>query len=113
MLSTQVALGRPLSPSLRNLDCGPPISFFVALGGVIVPLAAGVALGIGMSGCGGIDIVVASIALQGGLFNQGQDSPYVEHLFSALVVTAVVVTVTVPLLLRLVVPAGRQSDAEP
>lgn len=65
------------------------------------------AVGIGMSGRGAVEIVVASIALQAGLFAQGQDSPYVAHLFSALVLTAVVTTVATPLMLRLVVPGQR------
>ena len=51
------------------------------------------AVGIGMSGRGAVEIVVASIALQAGLFAQGQESPYVANLFSALVITAVVTTV--------------------
>jgi Kef-type K+ transport system membrane component KefB len=71
------------------------------------------AVGIGMSGRGAVEIVVASIALQAGLFAQGQESPYVANLFSALVITAIVTTVATPLLLRLVVPTKRQSDAEP
>jgi hypothetical protein len=54
---------------------------------------------------------MASIALQGGLFTQGQDSPYVECFFSALVVIAA--TAPVILLLRFAFSAGRQSDAEP
>jgi len=73
------------------------------------------AVGIGMSGRGAVEIVVASIALQAGLFVQGHDSPYVAHLFSALVLTAVVTTVATPLLLRLVVPGQAtpptQTDA--
>lgn len=61
------------------------------------------AVGVGMSGRGAVEIVVASIALQAGLFAQGAGDPYVANLFSALVITAVVTTAATPLLLRLVV----------
>ena len=71
------------------------------------------AVGIGMSGRGAVEIVVASIALQAGWFAQGQESPYVANLFSALVITAVVTTVATPLLLRLVVPPRGSHDADP
>lgn len=62
------------------------------------------AVGIGMSGRGAVEIVVASIALQAGLFVQGAGDPHVANLFSALVITAVVTTAATPILLRFVVP---------
>lgn len=61
------------------------------------------AVGVGMSGRGAVEIVVASIALQAGLFAQGAGDPHVANLFSALVITAVVTTAATPLLLQLVV----------
>jgi Kef-type K+ transport system membrane component KefB len=79
-----------------------------------MPLRDSTAVGIGMSGRGAVEIVVASIALQAGLFAQGQDSPYVAHLFSAIVVTAVVTTIATPLMLRLVIrPPGSVGDTQP
>lgn len=71
------------------------------------------AVGVGMSGRGAVEIVVASIALQAGLFVQGANDPHVAYLFSALVVTAVVTTMTMPPLLRLVVSNLASSNHRP
>ena len=73
------------------------------LGGL--PRRESVAIGIGLSGRGAVEIIVASIALQSGLFAQtGPPDIYVASLFSALVVTAVVTTALAPLLLRYILP---------
>lgn len=64
------------------------------------------AVGIGMSGRGAVELVVASIALEAGLF--AQPDPLVSNLFSALVITAVVTTLLMPLALRAVL---RPPDA--
>ncbi len=73
------------------------------------------AVGLGMSGRGAVDFIVASIALQAGLFVQGADDLHVATLFSALVITSVVATAVTPPILRRVVtrlvrPAGRGGD---
>lgn len=60
------------------------------------------AIGIGMSGRGAVEMVIISIALTAGVFEQPQGDPIVAHLFSALVITAVVTTALTPVLLRLV-----------
>ena len=69
------------------------------------------AVGLGMSGRGAVDFIVASIALQAGLFVQGAHDPHVATLFSALVITSIAATVVTPPLLRsvarLLPPAGR------
>ena len=69
------------------------------------------AVGLGMSGRGAVDFIVASIALQAGLFVQGAHDPHVATLFSALVITSIAATVVTPPLLRSVArrlpPAGR------
>lgn len=62
------------------------------------------AVGFGMSGRGAVEIIVASIALQAGLFVDGAADPHVANLFSALVITAIATTAATPPLLRLVVP---------
>ena len=58
------------------------------------------AVGLGMSGRGAVDFVVASIALQAGLFIDGADDPHVATLFSALVLTSIVATGITPQILR-------------
>jgi Kef-type K+ transport system membrane component KefB len=60
------------------------------------------AIGIGMSGRGAIELIIVSIALAAGVFEHPQGDPIVAHLFSALVITAVVTTALTPVLLRLV-----------
>lgn len=56
------------------------------------------AVGIGMSGRGAVELVVVSIALEAGLFDQPDE--LVANLFSALVITAVVTTMAMPVALR-------------
>jgi Kef-type K+ transport system membrane component KefB len=65
-----------------------------------LPTRDAMAVGVGMSGRGAIELVVASIALEAGLFNQSHE--LVANLFSALVITAVVTTMAMPLALRAV-----------
>lgn len=61
------------------------------------------AVGIGMSGRGAVELVVVSIALEAGLFDQPDE--LVANLFSALVITAVVTTMAMPIALRLLLRA--------
>ena len=56
------------------------------------------AVGIGMSGRGAVELIIASIALEAGLFDQ--PDPIVANLFSALVIMAVVTTMATPVGLR-------------
>lgn len=64
------------------------------------------AVGVGMSARGAIELVVLSIAAQAGVFVMapGAGGGIVEHLFSALVLTAVVTTLATPILLRRILP---------
>ncbi len=66
-----------------------------------------VAVGVGMSGRGAIELVIISIALAAGVFDHPRSDPIVAHLFSALVITAVVTTALTPVLLRLVLLGRR------
>lgn len=69
------------------------------------------AVGVGMSGRGVVTIIVASIALRAGLFEyEGAREAVVDNLFSAIVVTAIVTTIAVPVLLRYILPP---PDGEP
>jgi Kef-type K+ transport system membrane component KefB len=63
------------------------------------------AVGVGMSSRGAVELIVLSVAQKAGLFAQGdQTQPIVEHLFSALVLTAVITTLVTPILLRRILP---------
>ena len=58
-------------------------------------------VGIGMSGRGAVELIVAGVALQAGLFLQPTPVPViVNSLFSAVVIMALVTTVLTPVLLR-------------
>ncbi len=58
-------------------------------------------IGIGMSGRGAVELIVAGVALEAGLFLQPYPPPpIVEGLFSAIVVMALVTTIITPILLR-------------
>ncbi len=52
------------------------------------------AVGIALSGPGAVELIIASIALDAGLFDH--PDPVVANLFSALVITAAVTTVIMP-----------------
>lgn len=58
------------------------------------------AVGVGMTGRGAVELVVLSIAHQAGVFAANGTHPVVQNLFSALVVTAVASTLAMPLMLR-------------
>jgi Kef-type K+ transport system membrane component KefB len=59
-------------------------------------------VGVGMNARGAVELVIADIALQAGLFsNPVPTPPVVRQLFSAVVVMAVVTTLATPILLRL------------
>jgi len=65
-----------------------------------------VMVGIGMSGRGAVELIVAGVALQAGLFTQPVPVPaIIDSLYSSIVVMALVTTVIAPILLRYL--AGR------
>ncbi len=54
-----------------------------------------------MSARGAVELVIADIALEAGLFGVvPETSPVVEHIFSAVVIMAVLTTLVTPLLLK-------------
>ena len=75
-----------------------------------LPTRDAMAVGIGMSGRGAVELVVASIALEAGLFNQPDE--LVANLFSALVITAVATTMVMPPALRAMLRARDTSQHE-
>jgi Kef-type K+ transport system membrane component KefB len=67
------------------------------------------AVGVGMSARGAVELVVISIAYEAGLFAApGVSEPVVAHLFSSLILMAVVTTLLTPIILRRVLSDSRQ-----
>ncbi len=65
-------------------------------------------VGVGMSGRGAVELIIADIALRAGLFSQPDPTPaIVVNLFSAIVIMAVVTTLMTPVGLRLIVSRER------
>ena len=61
-----------------------------------------VLVGVGMSGRGAVDLIIAGVALEAGLFLQPTPpGAIVQSLFSAIVIMAIVTTVATPIALRL------------
>jgi len=59
-------------------------------------------VGIGMSGRGAVELIIAGVALEAGLFSQPTaPDAIVQGLFSAIVIMAIVTTVATPIALRL------------
>ncbi len=58
-------------------------------------------IGVGMSPRGAVELVIAGIALQAGLFDPvGGDKTHVQYIFSAVVIMAVITTVLSPVILK-------------
>lgn len=58
-------------------------------------------VGVGMSGRGAVELIVAGVALEAGLFSRPEPTPViVESLFSAIVIMALVTTIITPIALR-------------
>jgi Kef-type K+ transport system membrane component KefB len=59
-----------------------------------------------MSGRGAVELIVAGVALQAGLFSQPVPTPIIiESLFSSIVIMALVTTVLTPVFLRWLLPS--------
>ena len=70
-----------------------------------------VIVGVGMSGRGAVELIVAGVALEAGLFLQPFPVPIiVDSLFSAIVIMALVTTVLTPILLRYLIPGKPPSE---
>ena len=84
-------------------------AFLSKLAGAGIPARLGgfgwresAALGVAMSARGAVELILAGIALRAGLFELPQPQPpVVEHLFSSIVIVAIVTTMAVPVGLRL------------
>lgn len=72
------------------------------------------AIGIGMSGRGAVELFIVSIADQAGLFTIGNGShPILTNMYSALVLTAIITTALTPVLLRLALHHRRPTASRP
>jgi len=59
-------------------------------------------VGVGMSGRGAVELIIAGVALEAGLFlHPSPPGPIVESLFSAIVIMAIITTIATPIALRL------------
>jgi Kef-type K+ transport system membrane component KefB len=84
------------------------LAFLAKLVGAGVPAAmAGysrrdaTAIGVGMSGRGAVELIIADIALRAGLFSMPEPPPpIIANLFSAVVIMAIITTIATPILLR-------------
>jgi Kef-type K+ transport system membrane component KefB len=72
-------------------------------------------IGVAMSARGAVELIIAGIAMRAGLFSKPEPAPLVvEHLFSAVVVMAIVTTLLTPIALRLMMPrGGAETSAAP
>ncbi len=59
-----------------------------------------VAVGVGMSARGAVELVIADIALEAGLFDVPDATPVIEHTFHAVVIMAILTTLVTPVLLK-------------
>ena len=57
-----------------------------------------------------VEIIIANVALQAGLFNVPQDAPVVAYMFSAVVAMAIATTVLSPIALKWMVQRQRQVE---
>jgi Kef-type K+ transport system membrane component KefB len=68
-----------------------------------LPARDSLIVGIGMSGRGAVELIIADIALRAGLFSQPGPTPaIVANLFSSIVIMAVLTTLMTPVGLRLI-----------
>ncbi|MDD2739649.1 MAG: cation:proton antiporter [Methylomonas lenta] len=69
------------------------------------------AVGVGMSARGAVELIIADIALRAGLFDVPQPVPdIIRHLFSAIVIMTLATTLLTPLVLRQILRSPRNSD---
>lgn len=74
-----------------------------------VPWRESIAIGVGMNGRGAVELVVATVALEAGLFSHPQPiPPVVSAMFSAVVIVALVTTILTPIGLRFLLHPGTE-----
>ncbi|MDX1379867.1 MAG: cation:proton antiporter [Xanthomonadales bacterium] len=69
------------------------------------------AIGSAMNARGAVEIIIADIALRAGLFSRPEPTPpAIDYLFSAIVIMAILTTLSTPLTLRRALPAQRDDS---
>jgi Kef-type K+ transport system membrane component KefB len=69
-----------------------------------------VAVGVAMSARGAVELIIADIALRAGLFSKPDPTPIIiDHMFSAIVIVAIVTTVAMPIILRYLLPIHQKD----
>jgi len=69
------------------------------------------AVGVAMNARGAVELIVAGVALRAGLFSRPEPPPpIVKHLFSTVVVMAIVTTVATPVILGRLLPRSRKGQ---
>lgn len=77
-----------------------------------LPTGESLSVGTAMSARGAVELVIAGVALEAGLFDRPEDPPaQVEHLFSAVVVMAILTTLLAPIGLRYIL--SRSAEPAP
>jgi Kef-type K+ transport system membrane component KefB len=76
-----------------------------------VPWRESLAIGVGMNGRGAVELIVATVALEAGLFNSPVPiPPVVSAMFSAVVIVAIITTMITPIVLRVLLRAGGSPE---
>lgn len=68
-------------------------------------------VGNGMNARGAVELIIADIALNAGLFEQPESSILIQNLFSAMVIMAIVTTLLTPLTLKALIRKGEPGSA--
>ena len=69
------------------------------------------AVGVGMSARGAVELIIAGVALQAGLFTHPDPPPpIIQGLFSAIVIMAIVTTIVTPLILGRLIRSDTATD---
>ena len=97
------------------------VAFFSKLVGAGVPAflmgfsrRESLAIGTAMTARGAVELIIADIALRAGLFSHPNPlPPIIENMFSIIVIVAIVTTIAVPVVLRLIIPKAHATSGKP
>jgi Kef-type K+ transport system membrane component KefB len=94
------------------------IAFVAKIVGAVIPASLGgfgrrdaLAVGVGMSGRGAVELIIADVALRSGVFSSPDPTPpVVENMFGTIVLVAVITTISTPILLRRLLGVRRSTN---
>jgi Kef-type K+ transport system membrane component KefB len=76
-----------------------------------VPWRESLAIGVGMNGRGAVELVIAKVALEAGLFNQPVPlPPVISAMFSAVIIVTIITTLMTPIGLRVLLRAHGRPE---